>query len=227
MIKKIKIDDYEIALYNWKATGPSILLIHGWESHSYRWKNYIQHFSELNYNIFAIDAPAHGLSSGKEFTPLYYAKAIDKVVQESNIRYILSHSVGAYSTIYYLSHFNTPDDLESVILKAPTGSLKSFTNQFFNFLKLNQSIRDSYEDIFEDTYGKPMDYYDSFELIKKINISGLLIHDNDDAVLPVEESHLIHQNCPQGKFITTDGHGHRLLKSQVMNLISDFLAHQD
>ena len=34
--------DYKISYYNWPSEGPAILLAHGWESNSARWKPYLE-----------------------------------------------------------------------------------------------------------------------------------------------------------------------------------------
>ena len=50
-----------------KAMVKTILFAHGWESNAWRWKYLIEPLQAKGYNIVAIDAPAHGASSGKEF----------------------------------------------------------------------------------------------------------------------------------------------------------------
>jgi pimeloyl-ACP methyl ester carboxylesterase len=42
-------------------------LVHGWESNASRWENLLPYLKKSGSTI-AIDGPAHGLSSGKEFT---------------------------------------------------------------------------------------------------------------------------------------------------------------
>ena len=65
-------DAVKIQTYKWEGTGPTILLIHGWESNSHRWYKLIEALQKESYTIIAFDAPAHGNSSGKILNvPLY------------------------------------------------------------------------------------------------------------------------------------------------------------
>jgi pimeloyl-ACP methyl ester carboxylesterase len=43
-------------------------LVHGWESNASRWENLLPYLKKSGSTIIAIDGPAHGLSSGKEFS---------------------------------------------------------------------------------------------------------------------------------------------------------------
>ena len=52
--------------YRWLGKKETILLAHGWESNSFRWKDLIVKLdTALDYNVIALDAPAHGRSSGE------------------------------------------------------------------------------------------------------------------------------------------------------------------
>ena len=65
---------HNIPIYIWNKNGiKTILLIHGWESNSARWKPLIKRLINSNYKIIAIDAPAHGQSNYKTFNAILYA----------------------------------------------------------------------------------------------------------------------------------------------------------
>ena len=53
-----------IAGYSWGSGAKKILLLHGWQSHTYRWKIYVEQLVDQGYTVFAFDAPGHGLSTG-------------------------------------------------------------------------------------------------------------------------------------------------------------------
>ncbi|MBT8191526.1 MAG: alpha/beta hydrolase [Saprospiraceae bacterium] len=222
-IREYNTGQYKIPLYRWPGAGKKILLIHGWESNAYRWKPFITKFNESGYDCFAIDAPAHGQSSGKTCTPPDYAMAINAVIEEFDMHIILAHSFGGYSTIYYLSHYTSGKHLEHIILKAPTGNLKNFTQRFFELLELNQKVRDSYISLFEKKYGQPITYYDAERMVQAIDLPCLLIHDENDDVLPVEDSAHIARSWKECEFIRTSGRGHRMNKSETINQINRFL----
>ena len=205
--------------YHWPGGGQKILLLHGWESSSYRWRSYIKELTKLGFDVYAVDAPAHGRSDGTKFSPPKYAATIKTIVEKEKINTIIAHSVGAYSTIIYTSENDTPISLRNLILMAPTGRLKDFMQQFFDFLKLNSKVRLAFEKNFFETYGRTLDYYDSHRLIQSVKIGGILIHDKDDQTLPYSDSVEIDKHWSTGRFITTEGYGHRLKGTFIRNLI--------
>lgn len=213
-----------IPYYNWRAKGKNVLMLHGWESSSYRWKPYLKELNKLNINVFAIDAPAHGRSNGKRFSPTEYAKVIKAIVDKEKIDTIIGHSVGAYATIIYASENDTPACLKNLVLLAPTGKLRDFMKQFFDFLKLNTKVRSAFEENFKLKYGQPLDYYDSDKLIEHVTVGGLLIHDKEDATLPFSDSMDIAKVWTKGRFVATQGYGHRLKGGFIKGVVLDFLA---
>ena len=68
--------------FKWGSGSKKILFIHGWQSHSFRWKNYIESFSKEEYTLYAFDAPAHGQSGGKFLNLPVYSQAIERFFHE-------------------------------------------------------------------------------------------------------------------------------------------------
>lgn len=67
----------KIQTYKWGTGSKKILLIHGWTSHSFRWKAYIEQLVAHDFTVYAFDAPAHGLSEGKILHVVLYSKVMD------------------------------------------------------------------------------------------------------------------------------------------------------
>ena len=68
--------------------------MHGWESNSGRWKNIIQRLQQEQYNIVALDAPAHGASGSSSFNAILYSKFITVVSKNFKPNFFIGHSVG-------------------------------------------------------------------------------------------------------------------------------------
>ncbi len=94
-------DDLPIATYNWEGEKQTILLVHGWESNSARWKKKIKHFISNGFNIIALDAPAHGGSGSKVFNALLYSEFINIVVKRFNPKIVIGHSVGGMASVFF------------------------------------------------------------------------------------------------------------------------------
>src|SRR5205814_6990297 len=85
-----------------------ILFLHGWQSHSFRWKNYIEAFSKEDHTIYALDAPAHGLSAGRHMNIPIYSDVIESFLYlVQPVDSIVSHSIGSFASLYTL--FRIPD----------------------------------------------------------------------------------------------------------------------
>ena len=104
----IEYENYKIQTYKWGNGSKKILLVHGWASHSFRWKKYVEQLLQQDFTVYALDAPAHGLSSGKMIHVVLYAKVIDLFLQRNpDVTAIVSHSIGGFATTYYLNHYKS------------------------------------------------------------------------------------------------------------------------
>src|SRR6187402_254828 len=104
----IQFNEDIIQTYIWKGNETIILLIHGWESNSSRWKKMLPYLKKSGSTIIAIDGPAQGLSSGKEFSVPKYAEFIDIVVKKYQPHYIIGHSLGGKASLYYQYKYQNP-----------------------------------------------------------------------------------------------------------------------
>src|SRR4051794_26178185 len=60
--------EHQIHGFHWKPEVPighKVLICHGFDSFSYRFERYIRPLTDQGFEVFAFDAPAHGLSTGK------------------------------------------------------------------------------------------------------------------------------------------------------------------
>ncbi|NJM78510.1 MAG: alpha/beta hydrolase [Flavobacterium sp.] len=79
----IKFNNEKIQTYKWGNGSKEVLMIHGWASHTFRWKSYIENLIEKDFTVYAFDAPAHGLSSGKILHVELYTEVIDLMIQSN------------------------------------------------------------------------------------------------------------------------------------------------
>ena len=98
----IEVENNSIQTYKWKGSGSTILLMHGWESNTFRWRNFIPLLQKENYNIIAMDAPAHGNSSGTQFNIPLYTTCAQKIINTYSPTFIIGHSLGGMTLLYNL-----------------------------------------------------------------------------------------------------------------------------
>src|SRR5690606_33580028 len=114
--KELYFQDIRIMTYQWVGKKETILLVHGWESNTSRWKKLIERLKALDYNIIALDAPAHGHSGGKLFNAVLYSECIHTVAKETHPSIIIGHSVGGIATVISQHKYNFPSVKKLVLL---------------------------------------------------------------------------------------------------------------
>ena len=137
--------------YTWKGTDEIILLVHGWESNASRWKKLLHHLKPLGKTIIAIDAPAHGLSSGKEFNAPKYAEYINVLTKKYAPKYIIGHSIGGAAVTLYLNKFNTAF-VEKVVLLGSPSDFKIINNNYVSMLSLNTKVKTLLEQYYNEKF---------------------------------------------------------------------------
>ena len=133
-------DENQYQMYIWKGSDEIILLVHGWESNTSRWKKLLPFLKETGKTIVAIDAPAHGLSTGIEFTVPTYAKVIAELTKIYNPKYIIGHSIGGAASIYY-QFLNQNANVEKMILLGTPSDLQVLINNFCEMLKMSMKFK--------------------------------------------------------------------------------------
>ena len=218
----IQHKDDSIQTYIWKGNDTIILLIHGWESNSSRWKKMLPYLKKSGSTIIAIDGPAQGLSSGKEFTVPKYAEFIDIAAKKYKPHYIIGHSMGGKTSLYYQYKYQNPSIQKIVILGAPsdfTIILKNFTT----LLSLNSTVTKALKNKYTKHLNLNLDQFASKEFASKINVKGLLAHDVEDTVVLFDEGEKIATSWKDAQFIATKGLGHKLHDDVLYRKVYSFL----
>lgn len=213
-----------IQTYRWKGTGPTVLLMHGWESNSFRWRNVLPCLQKENYNIIAMDAPAHGYTSGEVLNLPLYSSCAQIVINEYRPKYIIGHSFGGMAVLYNLFKFKTDNQhIDKVVTLGSPSELTDFMRQYKNILGLSKRMMRLQEEYFINTFGLKFADFSSSKFAKEVTKKGLLIHDELDEIAPIWSSQQVHQNWKGSKLITTKGLGHSLHQDKVRDQIVDFL----
>lgn len=212
-----------IQTYRWGSGPRNILLVHGWQSHTYRWKRYIESFPKEEYTIYAFDAPGHGLSSGKFLSVPLYSEVIENFIgRTGKMESIVSHSIGSFSALYtfYRNPTLTSDNL--VTLASP-GEAQEFFDYYARSLSLSEKSSNLISNRFEDLFQRSPGYFSAPRFASSLSVPGLIIHDEDDDDTSVLHSRRIHEAWKTSRFIMTKGFGHNLRSDQVVQEVIRFL----
>lgn len=221
-LETITQNDNTIQTYIWKGNDTIILLIHGWESNSSRWKKILPYLIQSGSTIIAIDGPGQGLSSGKEFTVTKYAEFIDIVAKKYQPQYIIGHSMGGKTGLYYQYKYQNPTIQKMVILGAPSDFVIILKN-FTTLLSLNNKVSKALENKYIQVLGTQLDQFASKEFVSKIEAKGFLAHDIDDTIVLFKEGKKIVDSWKNVQFEETKGLGHKLHDDDLYRKICEFL----
>ncbi|MDY8138588.1 alpha/beta hydrolase [Aquimarina sp. 2201CG5-10] len=216
------VDNLYIQTYRWPNDGETILMVHGWESNTHRWKTLIQKFHQKGYNVIAFDAPAHGNSSGKILNVPLYAECLQKVIELYRPNHIIGHSVGGMTTIFHQYKYPN-DEIEKLVILAPPSELSRIMKGFQKILKLSPKFMKALEQYYKDQFGYNFKEFSVADFAKNITRKGLLIHDLNDDIAPYSEAQAISKNWNDAQFITTEDFGHSLFFDEVDDMIIKFL----
>lgn len=215
-------DGQAIQTYIWRGNEKIIFLLHGWESNTARWKKLIPHLLETGHTIIAIDAPAHGLSEGKEFNVIRYAANINIVAKKYSPNYIIGHSIGGKASLYYQATYNNPTVEKMVLLGAPSDYAIIFKN-YVGLLRLSSRMEQLIHQHYWDRFQIKVAEFSAQYYAHSITAKGLLLHDLDDTVVLHDESQKINHYWKASVLETTQGLGHSLQNKIVYKKIVDFL----
>ena len=216
-------EGYNVQGYRWGHGKKKILFLHGWQSHTYRWKPYVEALPKDEYTIFSLDAPGHGLSSGNFLTvPLYSSLIEDFLRQHSDVHTVVGHSLGGFSLLY--TFYRLPIlPVDRIILLAPPGEADDFISVFQKTLKLSDRTVQLVVKHFAERYSVTPDYFSAQKFAAGLKVKGLIIHDEDDQEAPYAYSIPLNKAWPESRLVTTKGFGHNLKSTSVVKEVVDFI----
>lgn len=219
----INIDGKNVQIYEWKNEGEKVFLIHGWESNAYRWIGLIQFLRKKKYHIITIDAPAQGMSDGYELNPIMYSQAIDKVCQIYQPKYLIGHSFGGFTSLYYQSTYQNEQIAKIVIMGSPN-KFEGLLKNYKNLLGLSNRSYRKFLEVFKTDFDIDITTYSAEEFITKIRQPILWIHDENDTVVTYSNAVEINKIYPEIQMFTTKNVGHSLYNQSVYVQIYQFLS---
>lgn len=218
----LNIAMHSIQTYHWPGTNDTILLIHGWESNSFRWRNLVEKLKEKDFNIIAFDAPAHGHSSGQRLNVPLYAEVLQHLIERHKPESLVGHSVGGM-TILYNEHKNENVAVEKIVTVSSPSEFYELMEHYQKLLKLNNRVMNALDSYIFNRFGFHIREFSTSEYVKNNTTAGLLFHDRLDKITPYHASQKVHANWKNSKFISTKGFGHSMHQDEVNEQIIDFL----
>jgi len=207
-----KLNNNLIRGWKWipeQSNGKRILIVHGFDSCSYKFERYIVPLNREGFEVIAFDAPGHGVSEGKTINALEYSEAILKAESLFGGFYgIMAHSLGGLAAS--LAFEQLPDqERRKLVLIAPTTETSTAIENFFRFVPVSSKIQKAFHDLLEEVGKKPVSHYSINRMIRSFKAPVLWIHDEEDTICPYCDTIAIqHLTLPHVEFFITKGFGH-------------------
>ncbi len=218
----IGFDEGLYALYKWKGTGPTVLLLHGWESNAFRWKYLIEPLVKKDYNIIAIDAPAHGGTDGTEFTAVKYSKIIKQTIALYEPNYVVAHSVGAMATMYQ-EHQHAHACVQKFVFLGSPNKLEGIMRGYQQVVPFNETVYNALDRLLKKSFGMSIKEFNAADFSRAIKVPALLIHNPEDVIIPYTAMDEIASQMSNVKTYTSATGGHSLYTPEVVSIIMDFI----
>lgn len=223
---QLKIQGLNIEGYRWnEGQAKKCLIVHGFESTSYNFEKFINPLVKKGYEVLAFDAPAHGISEGRQITLPLYIKTLQKIDDKYGpISAFIAHSFGGLAVSLYVEKTANKD--RKLVLIAPATETTTAIDSFFQFLRLDNGIRPEFDQIILQKEGRHASDYSIRRAMHHIHSQVLWIHDEEDDMTPIADALKIKSDHhPNVEFIITKGLGHRRIyrDNNVMKTIFEFL----
>lgn len=221
---KLVFKGLSLQAYRWGNGPKKIVFLHGWQSHSFRWKNYIQALSPAEYTIYALDAPGHGLSEGKSLTVPLYSEVIRQFITDLGaVDTVVSHSIGSFSVLYAL-HKAPELPVQKLVVMASPAAAADFIPFYQSILQLSRRAVQLTLQRFEQVIGNPIGYFVAAHFAASLSIPGLIIHDQEDMETPYSSALAIQKAWKGARLMTTCGLTHNLRSAEVVAAVTDFIS---
>ncbi|QSS97636.1 alpha/beta fold hydrolase [Psychroflexus sp. ALD_RP9] len=221
--QKHSIHSYQIQTYHWPGNGETVLLVHGWDSNTSRWKSLVKELKASNFNIIAFDAPAHGNSTGALLNVPLYAEVLEELISIHKPNYLVGHSIGAMTLIFNQFKFKDSNKIKKQVLLGAPSEMKLIMKDYQKILQLSPKFMSELNTYFKQKFGYYFQEFSIAEFAKSVHVPSLIIHDQYDKIAPVEAAKSISKNLKNSRLIITEGAGHSLKNNDIDKNILKFI----
>ena len=223
--KKIYIPEVgkNIMTYELVASGPKVLLVHGWSGRGTQMHALAKECHKEGMNVFSFDLPAHGQSSSSTTLIPEVVKCVRSLYQKIGpFDYAIGHSIGG---ICIMNSLRFGDMYKKMVtISSPHVNVDMFKDFIFK-IGLKEKSLNKLLNVFKSKVGSDVESYDLIKCAKISNTPTLILHCDDDRDIPVECSKESIKHFKKGKLIITKGLGHRriLRNKNIVKSVVSFL----
>lgn len=215
------------SVIRWGEGVSKALLVHGWESRATQLGKIATFLNGKGYEVYGLDAPAHGKSPGDRAHPLAFVRAIQQADAELGpFDLVLGHSMGAAAVGFALAQGLS---CGRAVLISPPADVLGVMRRFSRFIGLTEGATRAFVQAVEQEVGVPAAELDLRSKGDLIRCPVLILHDHEDVEIPVLDSIDLSRHWPKSRLKLTRGYGHRrILRSpQLLEALEEFIPLQE
>lgn len=214
-----------IPAYEWgPASGPVVVLLHGWSGRGTQMGYFAGPLAEKGYRVVALDGPAHGEKFGGRTNVGEYARYLLRAQKDLGpFQAVIAHSLGAGCAVIASSWGLS---VEKLVLIAGPSRYELVVQNYLDQIKISPRAQKIFFQDLEKRVGVSAAELNIGVLGSKLGIPAIIVHDLYDKAVRFKAALEIKQFWPEIQVFETKGLGHRrvLRDPQVLKVILDFLG---
>jgi pimeloyl-ACP methyl ester carboxylesterase len=202
-----------IRLHGWfipvQGTAPAVVVLHGWGGNAAHMLELAPSLHEAGFHALFLDARNHGLSEHDDYASMpRFAEDLSVAVDYLHDRQdvttvgVIGHSVGAGAAIFHASQHDNVDAVVAVSCFAHPGEMMAA-----NFGLPAPVIWSILRGV-ELLIGRTLDAIAARNRITEVSAPVMLVHGDDDEVVPVDDSRELADLHPASQLIVVPGGTH-------------------
>lgn len=212
-----------ITVYHYGEGNRKVLLVHGWSGRGTQLHSIADKLLKCGYSTISFDAPAHGKSEGKTSDMTEFIKCVLELEKQFGpFEHAVGHSLGAMSV---LNSIKRGLKVKKAVIIGSGDVIKDIMDDFSQKLGMNVATGELMIRMFEKKFGESINTYSGYMAAMEVQVPVLVIHDEDDADVPVIAAYHIAEHLTHSELVITKGLGHRKIlgDSKVIKKIIQFL----
>lgn len=239
--------DDDLPVYRW-GSGPTVVLTHGWGARASHMGVLARALAAAGFAAVAFDGPAHTRAAiagraRQQATFVDFARALQAVTElVGPVHGLVGHSAGGAATAFAASGFAdtlvTTDDLppssaqgpnptigvERLVLMSAPDSLAGVIETWVHITGTGAQVIEPLRQETFRRFGTPVEAFTVSAHAHLLPARTLLVHDDEDARVPISEARRVDGALGGGRLLTTRGLGHSRTLTDP-NVATHIVAH--